>query len=615
MAPEQQISTKKNPVLLAWLFALITGIITLRTNDYTIDPGLDAPFRWALNHFIATNTSVFGWIQYTVGPLCLLKWPAPVANNILISTLFNLAIAAWFSFSFIRAWSRRWEGSEWQPFGLSVVFLLIVNLEIALLGCIAINCIDFLLHDRKLSKLFPAILITIIAIYIKTSLFVWMSCAWLPVFVLLLTTRHYKLLGKILLLLVSLYILAGFILTGGWGGLVAYTFNNVLFASGYSDMLSLYPQNNWTYIGTMWIALLAAGISSGKSQARTLFIASMPLLFTMWKYSMGREDFYHGLMLPYFLLLLLMLRLLVNGKHLATGVVLMLVSISAYASNMQNMYAYREQYFWFPRFINFSERVLHFQSFHDRALMESTNSCAPNKLPESTVQSIGAATIDVFPWDLSIAWINKLNYSPRPSLQSIGLSAGTDGADATQLSSAKAPVYIVWHATAGEKCGLEGLDDQYLPNTCPSTVQALLANYQPWHTEGNITIWKKNSTTKAIKVQTQQPTKIPLGSWQNVPAHDSNTFLFLSASLQSTLRYRIRQFLYKGTQTFIEYQTIDGRVLRFRFSGKYQPGLFVDPLVMDNQGTTLHITRYRISADKPADFAPEIDAHFSTVVR
>jgi len=574
------------------LWAIAVSIVTLRNTDCAIEPGIDSPFRWALNYLFSFDRKAFDHLIYPVGPLCLLKWPAPIGNHIIISTLFYLTIGALFTYLLTLFYCQHRNTKQLAvPILTCIIFMMVVNLDLLLIGCVLLAVLNYKFLNKK-TAITVGIFVTVIALFLKTSLFVSMFLIWVSFSIYLIIAKQYKDLLLILVTTCILTLTTGYFLFDSIGSILSFITNNFLFALKYSDLLSLYPNNNWWALGICLASIAAIIIFFFKQEAGFLINISLLTLFSGWKFSMGREDMSHAMYFDCLLILLMILFLIVQKKNIHVGLLLFIAAICCYNYNLQNLMDYRIDRYGMPALINFDERVLHPQMFKQQILDESKQACASDLLADDWRKIIGQNTVDVFPWDLSIIYINGFSYQPSPGLQSQELSTQ---ADASFFRSASAPRYIIWHATKSDKTNIDGIDDQYLPNTCPATFEAIISNYRLTNMANEqFAVWEKQPGSSTMLKQKINSFTVSWGAWINLPEHDSSNVIKARADYEQTTLYGLRSFFYKGLPVYIEYETDSGKILKYAFSRQCsRDGIFVNPLWKDNQLHFVNIRRIR----------------------
>ena len=140
---------QKIPAIVKAVICLFIGVITMRELSYHVAPGLDEPYRWALNYFLGNNKQILATITYTYGPLCLLKWPIAIGDHILIASLFNIILNATFTYTIISLHTVV-SGNDRivKPILLSIAFLLFVSIDYVFIGIVA-ACLIHVQYDKK----------------------------------------------------------------------------------------------------------------------------------------------------------------------------------------------------------------------------------------------------------------------------------------------------------------------------------------------------------------------------------------------------------------------------------------------------------------------------------
>lgn len=584
------------------LVSLLVGVVTMKELDALVMPGLDQPFRWALNYLLAHDPAELADISYTVGPLCLLKWPVAMGDHILISSLFYIFLNTVFTYLFISFYTQRQKVADViKPALMAMVWLLLVEIDYVFIGLVAVAAMQYRFNEDK-RAVWIALFFTVAGMYLKTSLIMYLLSIWWIFSVYLLYRKEYRYFLTILWVGICMYLLAGLILFRGFEGVLNYSVNNVQMAFEYADSLSLYPHNNWKMLGLSLLSLFMLVFVYLRQPAGYVWAILAFCFFANWKYAMGREDFWHAITFIYIIALALLLFLAVQKEKKFIGLLLFIVAISAYASNLKYLYNYNNYVFWVPDMKNFDERVWHHEQYKQKMLADSKYLCAPNILPDSIKQELKDASVDVFPFDLSYVMINDLLYRPRPSLQSGFFGVRNDMLDAAHLHSGRAPQYLIWHSFSDGKSQVDGLEGLYLPNTNPQTIDAIYACYEPTtFSNDKYTIWKKRSKQLVKNEAVTGVVSTVWNDWINLPPTDSNTILRVSVKIGYTTGYKLRSLLYKGLPLYIEYRT-DNNIYRYRFTKDLaMSGILAGPLLKDTHGTTEQVRQVRFINDRPGE--------------
>lgn len=582
--------------------SLLIGIVSIKELDALIMPGLDQPFRWALNYLLAYNRNALSDISYSVGPLCLLKWPVAIGDHILISGLFNVLLNTSFVYLFVVFYCRRHETSNIvKPALMAMAYLLLAELDYIFIA-IAVTGILHYKFNRDKAGIWLALCFTVIGLYLKTSLVMYLLSIWCMLVIYLLVSKEYKLCFTLLITAFCMYLLSGLLIFRSFQGVSAYSINNLEMAFEYSDSLSLYPYNDWKILGISLLALLSLFVVYLRQPAGFVFLLLGFCIFANWKYAMGREDFWHAITFLYLIALMMVLFIAVQKEKLYMGVFLFIIALSTYTSNLQNLYNYNNYVFWLPDVKNFKDRVLNHKAYKEKLLVDSKYSCRDNILPGDVRKELKDAAVDVFPFDLSYLMVNDLIYQPRPSLQSGIFGVRNDKIDAVHYQSGRAPQYIIWHSLSDGKSQVDGLEGLYFPNTNPATIEAINRCYFPTnYSNERYTIWQKRNSPLKKKETITAVTRVSWGSWVNVPDADSGDIIKAVLKIDYTTKYKLRSLFYKGLPVYVEYKT-DSNIYRYRFTKDLaMAGLLAGPLLKDTKGNTEKVRKIRFLNERPGE--------------
>lgn len=119
--------------------------------------------------------------------------------------------------------------------------------------------------------------------------------------------------------------------------------------------------------------------------------------------------------------------------------------------------------------------------------------------PKEVLEIVGNKTIDLVPNETSEIYLNKLNYNPRPIMQSYqAYNEYLDKKNQEKYLSATAPDYVIY--------GIESTDNKYAVGDETLTLMALLQRYEPIKTWPNRLLLKKKEQTKTLRLVRQQST-------------------------------------------------------------------------------------------------------------
>lgn len=124
--------------------------------------------------------------------------------------------------------------------------------------------------------------------------------------------------------------------------------------------------------------------------------------------------------------------------------------------------------------------------------------------PKEVLDIIGNKSVDLVPNETSEIYLNKLNYNPRPIIQSYqAYNAYLDKKNQEKYLSATAPDFVIF--------GIESTDNKYAVGDETLTLVALLQHYEPIKIWPNRLLLKKKEQTKTLKLVKQQSTIWEMG--------------------------------------------------------------------------------------------------------
>jgi len=124
--------------------------------------------------------------------------------------------------------------------------------------------------------------------------------------------------------------------------------------------------------------------------------------------------------------------------------------------------------------------------------------------PKEVLDIIGDKTVDIVPNETSEIYLNKLNYNPRPVVQSYqAYNTYLDRKNQEKYLSATAPDFVIY--------SIESTDNKYAFSEETLTLLALLQRYEPIKTWPNRLLLKKKDQTKTLKLVKQQSTIWEMG--------------------------------------------------------------------------------------------------------
>jgi hypothetical protein len=197
-------------------------------------------------------------------------------------------------------------------------------------------------------------------------------------------------------------------------------------------------------------------------------------------------------------------------------------------------------------------------------------------LSNSTIDALTNHTVDIFPWDVAMAVAYGMDWDPRPVFQSYqAYTPYLDNLNSRHFLDSNAPEFVLYELTS--------IDGRYPLFDEPSTLRALICNYQATGFDGGFMILKRvgdhcGSPTVVQDVDTTFGDTIP------VPSNYSG-YMFAQVHLQYNLIGTIRSLVYKAPPVYVELGFVDGSTGTYRFEfGNAMDGLMASAVPNDTFG-------------------------------
>jgi len=358
--------------------------------------------------------------------------------------------------------------------------------------------------------------------------------------------------------------------------LFAYFYSSIQATNGYTEAMSVYPSNRLkiVFVSYLTFGLLIAGSAFyvGKialklktlkiNQLDNVFIISCVALisFILIKYSFVRADDGHitafvklanlpFLLLPLFCTDKLMKKIgwgliycNILGYFLLYQPVFGEVSLSITANLHRKIYIFN-QYF--------------------KEVTEAKKDYTKPTFPKEVLSIIDNKSVDFFPNEISEIYFNRLNYNPRPAIQSYFVyNSFLLEKNQEKYLSATAPDFVIY--------SIESTDNKYAFSEETLTMIALLQHYEPIKIWNNHLLLKKKSHIKTLKLVKQSSTtwemgkSFPLNSV--IKADSSNQKLLSIIKVKTTYNWfgKLLNLLFQPPHLNMEIATSKGEKTIFR---------------------------------------------------
>ena len=497
-----------------WLkFAYLLFLIVLLFPYYQIstlpEAGIDNSWRIALEMAYQKGL-IFGKdIIYTYGPLGRLTQRISIETSnfqFFLFDVFCFANIAFLLYQFLPKPPKLYQ--FFVHFGL---FLLITSVYGEWLSFLLfyISIFSGLLFLKKLNHWFlvHAIAMGVINFYIKANYGV---IAFGFVFILLLYAFFSKRLSLQNLILyffgsTVLLITLAFLLKTD---LVAYFFSSIEIIKGYNESQSIFPTDRLqavvsSYIIFILFILLFIVFIVQQLSKKDFSLAVLDSFFVLGcvgvcsfvliKYAFVRADDGHlmSFVRSAFLPFLLLSNFSAEKWLKQSGWLLVSLNLLSYLVFYQPIYGE----FSISIFDNLRTKSYIFPEYF-KAISKKNTPHYNVTYPKEVLDIIGNNTIDLVPNETSEIYFNKLNYNPRPIIQSYqAYNEYLDKKNQEKYLSATAPDFVIY--------GIESTDNKYAIGDETLTLIALLQRYEPIKIWDKRLLLKKKKQTKTLKLVRQ----------------------------------------------------------------------------------------------------------------
>ncbi|MEI6061542.1 MAG: hypothetical protein WCR72_12595 [Bacteroidota bacterium] len=477
---------------------------------------------------------------------------------------------------------------------LSSFVLLALNDILLTLVQIILLCYLNFFERRNTWWLIPALVFTAFALYIKAfagivSLVITASFAGIMIYRTIIGLEsRYRLLMFLIVPFVSVLIWFG--LCGDLHGLTAYFKGMLELAADNSAAVAVYPLNNWWVTGTALACGLALLLINLKVQSLLRFtVLAGTALFAIWKYGMAREDYLHTSMMFVFILFTILVFQILAGSFKIPNLILSVLVVVLFYISLQKSYYFEPFQIQVNGAQNLFIKSLNRHYVSDTSNISSEKSISRNKLDKRILDMIGKQTVDIYPWDYSYIAANRLNWLPRPVIQSYAsYTRELDDKNAIHFESGQAPVFIIWelrkitHDIHGGT--IESIDGRYLLNDEPDALLTMFTHYELVATQAGefpALIYRKRTAYLQHEAKVIGHARAGWDTWIDVP--DSTTgILRASADMQRSIAGSLKSFFYKDEATYVYYQLSNGDIRTYRIVPKTASyGLWINPQIVN----------------------------------
>lgn len=600
------------------IMALLLIVICFPPYQPQFDKGIDESLVWAYNYLFAEDFSKTSGLLFPHGPLAFLMYPMPLGNNLIYAFLFDSFLKLIIFFSLQRFAKSKYPESKYMAFIICFLIFHLLNLQMLMI-CAVLSLLMLYLNNEKKTIGILALLLAALAIYIKS--YIGIICGLISLSFVIANFFRERSTSNALMFL-AFFLLAypfyWFLMYGNLYNFFTFMYAVKELASDNSAAAAFYPENNWIYISLAILSFVLIPIVNPSKNLLFFYAITLLALFAAWKHGMARQDIYHTRGLFFFLIVFYTLLNYFSEKTSHRRLFLSLSSLIFFSLNLPNVKLYEENNFSFFRvnsFVDFAFSHQHFKNYH---LDISLKNIEGQKLDSSLLKLIGNNSIDIYPWDYSYIAANKFNWQPRPVLHSYAAySSWLDMKDSQHFRSLKAPKFIIFEIDKKTEDlfggSLESIDNRYLLNDEPQTIQTILENYQIVNKNNRFILFEKRAVPLVFKSTPSGKINARFGQIINVPENKEKGILRLKTKISKTIKGSVQSFLLKDQESFISYYMDNGDVYRYKIVPKNAAnGIWINPILIhpESNSEEPRCMNIMFSSSDPSFYKEEINCEW-----
>lgn len=550
-----------------WSAALLLALITYQQPGTHLWPGLDQAWAYALNYAFDKGLVMGRDIHFTFGPLGWLEHTRMVSKNMFyVSSAFSLLLSIAMNAAVLHL---AWKISAQTPLralNIAVAIALIVYSFPEMQRLLVLGYALIFLHWLTLRTIYLILLscTVTLCVFIKFSYGAAAFSMWLLYLALIYyRDRKIKTVNVAWLSLVVSYLVIWLVMYGSLSGALGYLEGELHISSGNASAMAMNPENNWWAITVFYVSLLLSAVILQRYSLRQyhlLVLVFVGPLFVWTKYTFAQEQALHFVPILAFVVYLLAIFIIVVPGVLQKMALVILMSIACLAwKAMHTETVGSPDYVNVPHLTINKPEVVQY-GFRFKKLFTIWRNAdkeflQPLLLPDKMRHIIGKASVDIYPWELTIAAVNKLNWHPRPAFQTyVAYMPFLDRQNSEFYSGSRAPEYIVWHHHE-----FQDVMNRYSLSSEPMTTESMLRHYQLLYCEGIFCLWQRATEHQLLPIVDLKAETVQWNEWIAVPEHADN---ILRAKLfaKRTLPGRLNLLAWKEGGIEIDYKLHDGLV-------------------------------------------------------
>jgi hypothetical protein len=220
-------------------------------------------------------------------------------------------------------------------------------------------------------------------------------------------------------------------------------------------------------------------------------------------------------------------------------------------------------------------RIADMPAYRRRVEMTSKTDLRRIVLPRSMRQTIGQASVDVYPWTASYVHANGLTWVNRPLPASFNAySPVLDALNEAFFRSDRRPAFLIWHRSPG---GLSSIDGRHLLWDEPRTLQAIADHYEVVDAMPRAVLLRARPSPRFEAPQPLGTTQVSWGA--RLPLPETAGIVLAAPALSRSLVLDLVTMVFRGPRVWLHvfYRSGDEAVFRLVTFNR-DAGFWLSPL-------------------------------------
>lgn len=620
--------------VVAILFAAVAFLWTM--GPLLIPPLATLDSSWQVGLDMATTRGLlFGKeIVFSFGPLGFLCYPVYV-SFLLWALSFSFSLLAHFLWLFCVWLFLRESFASWKEYVLIAVSLIfastMTDLESKVMTSIIIltylSVTDLMPQGRRPYALMGSFALGAIMSLVRFTFLPMFAPVLLCACVLLALKKRFALLACGLLAYGVSTSLLWFGSGQGLNNVSDYFWRSMEIANGYAAAMADSGKILHIFLALLiflsFLSVFARAAFSGKAPALVLISLASGFIFISFRHGFVRHDAPHAC--SFFAGMVILLSLLYVGcKSQLSGPVRILILLLLVTS-MGAMYERYHMDLLAPHFrdkvsvLGSSLTLLTDPQTRDGFVLASKKHLRHDYgLSQQTVGMLGNCSVDILPWDISLAYAYDLRWTPRPVFQSYSAyTKELDLLNAAHFRGGRGPDALLYLFAS--------IDSRYPLFDEPATFAEILCDYHAEARDGGFVVLKKNYRTSCGPAEEISSVLAEIGKPIKVPRY-AHHYVFARIHMSYTSLGKVLNFIYKPAEVYVTLRGNGSPSEKFRFiPDGARNGVFVSDYVADTDAferllcgkspATEQVEEIVLEVDNPRHYRPNVTVEFFAMAR